>query len=65
MNNNLRERVRLFKAKYLFPYSQIAAMLMIPSSSFYNWLNGQYELSEKRQKILEEFINRLGGTIDE
>ena len=61
MQEKLREQVKIIKATMgdIFTYKDIAEMLGISIGGFYNWLNEQYNLSYKKQKQLEEFINNI------
>lgn len=61
MQENLRQQVKIIKATMgdIFTYKDIADMLGISINGFYNWLNEQYNLSYKKQKQLEEFINNI------
>lgn len=61
MQEKLREQVKIIKATMgdIFTYKDIADMLGISINGFYNWLNEQYNLSYKKQQILQEFINNI------
>ena len=61
MQEKLREQVKIIKATMgdIFTYKDIAEMLGISINGFYNWLNKQYNLSDNKQKHLEEFINNI------
>lgn len=61
MQEKLREQVKIVKATMgdIFTYKDIAEMIGISINGFYNWLNRQYNLSSKRQKMLEDFINNI------
>lgn len=61
MNKELRKAVKIFKIKSEKNYKQIAEELKINVNSFYNWLNGYYELSEEKQMILWGFIKQGKG----
>lgn len=56
---DLRKQVKLLKALQGISYKEIAEHLELPPKSFYNWLNGQYEFSEEREKRLFEIIAYL------
>ena len=55
--NLLRKQVKLAKAcnDDIF-YKHFANYLGMNENSFYNWLNGSYELSEKNYKKLQDII---------
>ncbi len=57
--DEIRKRVRLLKATKNISYKELAEYLEITRSSMYNWLQSQYELSEKRALRLEEIISNL------
>lgn len=59
MNDKLRKECKLLKALQGIPYTQLATLLGIPASSFYNWLSNSYDYGEERQKHLLEIINTL------
>lgn len=40
-----------------FNYSDISAMLGIKTGSLYNFLNGQYSLSQTKAKMLRDWLN--------
>lgn len=47
MNDKLRERVKILKAKgQVRSYKIIAEFIEISQASFYNWLNGYYQFGE-------------------
>lgn len=56
---DLRKQVKLLKALQGVSYKEIAEYLELPPKSFYNWLNGQYEFGEEREKRLFEIIADL------
>lgn len=59
MQENLRIQVKLVKALYgdIFSYKDIADLLQININSFYNWLNGAYNLSREKEKLLQLWLN--------
>jgi len=61
MQDNLRKQVKIIKATYEkeFTYKDISEMLDININSFYNWLNGAYDLGEQKERKLRDFINDL------
>lgn len=47
----------MLKAKELiFSYKELAELMEISKGSFYNWLNGYFDLSIERQKHLQGII---------
>lgn len=59
MNDYLREQVKLLKAFQNISYKEIAYYLEVRADSLYNWLNGQYNLSQARQEKLLDIITAL------
>lgn len=61
MQEKIREQVKIIKAIYGkdFTYKDIAGMLNININSFYNWLNGYYNLGKEKEKILKAFLEDL------
>lgn len=56
----LRKQVKILKAtESIDNYYEIAELLEISNKSFYNWLGGYYNLSDRKKKILIEIINDL------
>ena len=57
----MRERIKIIKALYgdIYTYKDIAQMLNMNINSFYNWLNGAYDLGNNKVKLLNEFINDI------
>lgn len=55
----LRKSVKELKAYQGVSYKEVAEYLEIKQSSFYSWLNGQYELGYYKRKRLEEIIDTL------
>lgn len=55
--DKLRKQVKLAKAcnDWLY-YKELAETLEIKEHSFYNWLNGEYELSSRRAEQLEDIV---------
>lgn len=58
-NCELRENVRLIKARQGITFKELAEYLEIKQGSFLNWLNGWYELSEAKQQRLQEILDTL------
>ena len=55
--DNLRKLVKLAKAcnDWLY-YRELAATLEMTDHSFYNWLNGEYELSFEKARMLNDIV---------
>lgn len=58
-NEKLRTEVRKLKVYQDIQYKEIAEYLEIKNSSFYNWLKGQFNLSQEKQNRLSEIIENL------
>ena len=58
-NTILRKRVKLLHALQDIKYKEIAEYLEIKQGSFTNWLNGYYDLGEKKQQALTQILNNL------
>ena len=43
----------------IFTYKDLAEMLDMSVNSFYNWLNGTYNLGYGKSKALENFLNDI------
>lgn len=43
----------------IFTYKDLAEMLDMSVNSFYNWLNGTYNLGSGKSKTLENFLNDI------
>lgn len=54
----LRKACKIFKALCddIFTYKDLAEVINININSFYNWLNGYYQLSYGKAKELKNFI---------
>ena len=59
MQDNLRKKVKVLKALQNITYTEIAEDLEINRNSFYNWLNGYYDLSKEIENRLTEIINLI------
>lgn len=59
--DKLRQQVKLAKALNgnEWNYKSMSEVININKYSFYNWLNGAYELSDKKAYELIELINEL------
>lgn len=59
MQENLRKQVKIIKALQNITYTEIAEDLEISRSAFYNWLNGQYSLSQEKETRLKEILELI------
>ena len=59
MQEKLRKEVKIIKALQNITYTEFAEDLEISRSAFYNWLNGQYDLSTQKEKRLIEIIEMI------
>lgn len=59
MQDTLRKKIKGLKAFNGVSYKQIAILLKIQKNSFYNWLNGYYNLSTEKERQLIEIIKKF------
>lgn len=60
MGEKLREQVKLCKVyNPEWNYKLIAEVIEITPNAFYNWLNGYYEMSYKKEKELKQLLTDL------
>ena len=59
MQEKLRKEVKIIKALQGITYTEMANDLEISRSAFYNWLNGQYSLSQAKEKRLIEIVELI------
>ena len=59
MQDELRKQVKLLKALQNVSYNEVSTYLEIHKNSFYNWLNGYYNLSAEKEKRLKEIIDLI------
>lgn len=61
MQKKLRDQVKIVKALYgdIFPYKELADYLNININSFYNWINGYYNLGKEKEEKLQTLINDI------
>lgn len=57
--DELRRNVKEIKAFQGVSYKELAEYLEIKQSSFYSWLNGQFELSYYKKQRLQEIIDTI------
>lgn len=58
--DNLRQQVKLAKAlNDEWSYKAMSEVIQISSNAFYNWLNGAYELSYKKENDLADLVSNL------
>lgn len=61
MDNKLRQEVKLIKVYQNVSYKTLAEQLGIKTKSFYNWLHGEYDFSERTAEKLHEILCGLTG----
>lgn len=61
----LRKKVKLLKAIQNISYKEISEYLEINANSFYNYLKGQYDLSDEKASLLFTIISNLQESSDE
>ena len=57
--DNQRIRVKMLKILQGIEYKEIAEFIEIKPSSFYSWLDGQYEFNDERKRKLEFVLDTL------
>ena len=58
--DNLRQQVKLAKAlNNDWSYKAMSEVINISVNAFYNWLNGAYELSYKKERELQSLVSDL------
>ncbi len=55
----LRKKVKLIKALQGISYKEISEYLDIKTNSLYNFLKGQYDLSDEKASILDDILSNL------
>lgn len=59
-DDNLRYRCKLIKALgQVDSYIELAEMIEIKRKSFYNWLRGEYNLSNSKKILLNNILDDL------
>ena len=56
---NLRKKVKLAKVESGFSYKEMAQIISYDTNAFYNFLNGYYNLSQKKAKQLQALLEDL------
>lgn len=59
VNNFLRKECKLLKVMQNVSYKELAEYLEIRQDSFYSWLKGYYNFSQKKQRQLKAIIEDL------
>lgn len=59
MNETLRREVKIIKALQKISYKEFSEYLGIKQSSFYSWVNGQYDLSADKIMLLNSIIQDI------
>ena len=59
MNQQYRLKIKQMKEEMRISYTLISNELGIKPSSFYNWLNNQYDFTFERLMELKQILNRL------
>lgn len=59
-DNELRKKVKMLKATDgIKSYYEIAELLEMSNSAFYNWLHAQFNLRYEKKVFLKEIIDTL------
>lgn len=62
MNEFLRKECKLLKAMQGVSYKELAELLEVRQDSFYSWLKGYYDYSDRRQLRLKEILDTIKET---
>ena len=62
MNEFLRKECKLLKAVQGVSYKELAELLEVRQDSFYSWLKGYYDYSDRRQERLKEILDTIKET---
>lgn len=59
-DDELRKEIRILKAiEQIDSFAELADMIGIKIHSFYNWLNGYYNLSSDKKRCLKNIVDDL------
>lgn len=62
MNDYLRHQCKILKAVQGVSYKELAELLEVRQDSFYSWLKGYYDYSDRRQSRLKEILDTIKET---
>lgn len=62
MNEFLRKECKMLKAMQGVSYKELAELLEVRQDSFYSWLKGYYDYSDRRQFQLKEILDTIKET---
>lgn len=62
MNEFLRKECKMLKAMQGVSYKELAELLEVRQDSFYSWLKGYYDYSDRRQLRLKEILDTIKET---
>ena len=62
MNEFLRKECKILKAVQGVSYKELAELLEVRQDSFYSWLKGYYDYSDRRQLRLKEILDTIKET---
>ena len=58
--NRLRERTIEFRNELDLPVTKFLKKVNLSRTGYYEWLAGNYNLSEQRAAIIDDFLKRFG-----
>ena len=59
-DKELRKQIRILKAiGQIDSIGEVAEMIDISVGSFYNWINGYYNLGQNKKRLLTDIVNDL------
>ena len=62
MNEILRKECKMLKVMQGVSYKELAELLEVRQDSFYSWLKGYYDYSDRRQLRLKEILDTIKET---
>lgn len=62
MNEILRKECKMLKVMQGVSYKELAELLEVRQDSFYSWLKGYYDYSDRRQERLKEILDTIKET---
>lgn len=56
----LRKRTKKFMEELRLPKSRLAKTLDFERSSYYKWINGDFDFGERRAAALDDYLKKFG-----
>lgn len=58
---DLKAELKELREKQFITYADMAELIKVKPTSFYQWIYGNTTLAKNKQKALENFVNRQKG----